>query len=188
MVGVTGEAHDPELHTAVPERSAVGSSASNGRAERTAQIIKDLVRTYRSALHARLGCSIPTKHPVFRWLLEHAAGNLNRCSVTPDGMTPYQHIHGKRITLKQLEFGEKIFYYQPKRVRAKLDNRSHLGIYLGQVSSSNECYVTTANGGAIKTRSVARVVASVRWDTQMAQHQRGSDSSQSGRPESGGFQ
>ena len=168
-VGITGEPFD----LAVPEHSAVGSSASNGKAERTVQIIEDLVRTYRSALQARLGCDLPTEHPVFRWLLEHAAGNLNRCSTTPDGMTPYQHIHGKRITLKQIEFGEKIFYYLPKRVRAKLDNRYHLGIYLGQVSSSNECYVATANGGVVKTRSIARVVTSQRWDAALVMNTKG---------------
>ena len=53
-------------------------------------------------------------------------------------------------------------------MRAKLDDRYHLGIYLGQVPSSNECDVATANGGAIRTQSVARVVSSVRWDAQMA--------------------
>ena len=33
--------------------------------------------------------------------------------------------------------------------------RWHLGVYLGQVSSSNESYVGTLNGGVIKTRSIA---------------------------------
>ena len=106
QVGIAGEAYDPELHMAVPEHSAVGSSASNGRAERTVQIVEDLVRTYRSALQSRLACKLPSDHPVSRWLLEHAVGNLNRCSNTPEGMTPYQHIHGKRVTQKQVEFGE----------------------------------------------------------------------------------
>ena len=173
QVGIAGEAYDPELHMAVPEHSAVGSSASNGRAERTAQIVEDLVRTYRSALQSRLACKLPSDHPVFRWLLEHAVGNLNRCSITPEGMTPYQHIHGKRVTQKQVEFGEKIFYYVPKRVRAKLDNRYHLGIYFGQVSSSNECYVATANGGVIKTRSTARIVSDQRWDEKMVMNVKG---------------
>ena len=104
---------------------------------------------------------------MFRWLLEHAVGNLNRCSVTPEGMTPYQHIHGKRVTQKQGEVSEKVCYYLPKRVRAKLDNRYHLGIDLGQVSSSNECYVATANGGVIKTRSIARIVSNRCWDAPM---------------------
>ncbi|MGB1725710.1 MAG: hypothetical protein ACPHJZ_05285, partial [Limisphaerales bacterium] len=39
---------------AVPENSAVGSSASNGRAERTVQIVEDLIRTMKSALDSRL--------------------------------------------------------------------------------------------------------------------------------------
>ena len=172
-VGIEGQPYDDKLQLAVPELSAVGSSQSNGRAERTVQIVEDMVRTYRSALQARIECAIPSGHPVFRWMLEHVAGNLNRCSVTPEGMTPYQHIHGKRVTQKQIEFGEKIFYYTPKRVRAKLDNRYHLGVYLGQVSSSNECYVATSNGGVIKTRSVARVVTSCRWDAKLVMNIKG---------------
>ena len=71
---------------------------------------------------------------------------------------------GSASPSSSLNLGEKIFYYLPKRVRAKLDNRYHLGIYLGQVSSSNELYVVTANGGVIKTRTAARFVAIVTLD------------------------
>ena len=160
LTGIKSETVNPDLHQAVPELSAVGSSASNGRAETTVQIVEDLVRTYRSALQARSGCSVPSSHPICRWLLGHAAGNFNRCSITPEGMTPYQHIHGKKVTHKQIECCKKVFYYIPKRVRTKIDNRYHIGVYVGQVWSPNECHVGTSNGGVINTRSIARVASS----------------------------
>ena len=49
---------------AVPERSAVGESASNGRAERSVQRFEDHVRTLLGELESRLGQKLSSKHPV----------------------------------------------------------------------------------------------------------------------------
>ena len=46
----------------VPENSAVGSSASNGRAERTSQIVEDQLRTMNAALERRLQLQVPSSH------------------------------------------------------------------------------------------------------------------------------
>ena len=54
----------------VPENSAVGSSASNARAERSVQMIEDQTRTLKAALESRASCKIPCHHPLFRWLIE----------------------------------------------------------------------------------------------------------------------
>ena len=43
------------VQTAVPENSAVGESQSNSRAERAVQTFEDMLRTYKSALEARIG-------------------------------------------------------------------------------------------------------------------------------------
>ena len=43
----------------VPENSAVGSSASNGRAERAVQMVEDQVRVLKAALEARIKAEIP---------------------------------------------------------------------------------------------------------------------------------
>ena len=63
---VAGESYKPDVHQAVPEHRAVGARAPNGRAERIVQRLEDLARTYRLALQARLGCAIPTGHPISR--------------------------------------------------------------------------------------------------------------------------
>ena len=60
-----------EAYEAVPEYSAVGSSASNGRAERAVQTIEDQIRTLKSALESRMKARLPSDSPTFRWLTEH---------------------------------------------------------------------------------------------------------------------
>ena len=54
----------------VPEKSAVGESPSNGKAERAVQSVEDMVRTYLHALEHRLKIKMPTDHPVMRWMVD----------------------------------------------------------------------------------------------------------------------
>ena len=51
-----------------------------------------------------------------------------------------------------------------KRLRAKLDLRWRLGVYVGDAASSNEYYLALPNGNVVKSRSIVRVVPSGRWD------------------------
>ena len=50
--GVSILVDDDAVLGAVPEYSAVGESASNGKAERAVQMVEDQVRTLKSALEA----------------------------------------------------------------------------------------------------------------------------------------
>ena len=150
---------DDEFLQLVPEYSSVGENPSNGRAERTIQQVQDLVRTYLHALEARIKRSIPCQHPIITWMVAHAANMLNRYSLNPDGVTPYASLHGKNSTERHAEFGEKIFWHVPKRVRTKLCARWRLGIFLGVSNSSNDIMVADGDGKVIKTRAFARVTA-----------------------------
>ena len=89
----SGEAFASGVSQAVAEFSAVGESASNGRAERTVQAVEDLLRTLKSALEARIKCRIPADHAIMRWLVEHVASILNRYSINKDGVTPLFAFH-----------------------------------------------------------------------------------------------
>ena len=82
--------------TAVPEASPVGSSASNGRAERAVQMVEDQVRTLKAALEAHIGFQLPCSHPAVRWLVQHAADVINKSAINPSGHTPYEDLHGKK--------------------------------------------------------------------------------------------
>ena len=105
----TGKSGVFESFEAVPEYSAVGESASNGRAERTVQSVEDMLKTLKSALEERMQQKLPTGHPVFRWLVEHTASLINRFHVNPDGRTAYQAQHGKRCSDKVVEVAETSF-------------------------------------------------------------------------------
>ena len=127
--------------TAVPESSPVGSSASNGRIERTVQAVEDLLRTLKAALEARIGAQFPCAHPVVRWLVEHCADVMNKSAINPSGITPYEELHGKKAKERRIEFGERVLYSIPKQGRAKLDVRWKVGTFLGHSPNTAEHYV-----------------------------------------------
>ena len=54
QAGVSILVDDDAVLEAVPEYSAVGESASNGKAERAVQMLEDKIRTLKSALEARI--------------------------------------------------------------------------------------------------------------------------------------
>ena len=157
-----------EPFEAVPEVSAVGESASNGKAERAIQSFEDQLRTLKSALDSRLQTKVPVNHPLMRWLVEHSANVLNRYALNSDGVTPYQALHGKRSTLRVVEFGEQVLFYLPKKSRAKLTRRWRLGTYLGLSNSSNEHFIATRDGNVLRSRSIVRVVERSRWSAEAA--------------------
>ena len=149
---------------AAPENSSVGESASNGLAERTVQTIEDHVRTLLLALESRIKSKIPVGHPLIHWLVEHSAVLKTKYDVGPDGHTGYWHLHGRECTEKLVEFGEKVMYYIPRKLRAKLDPRWKYGVWLGRALSADESYIGTADGQVTRARGIMRLVESVRWD------------------------
>ena len=150
----------------VPEWSAVGESPSNGRAERAVQQVEDMLRTYLHALESKTNQHISSSHDIVRWLVEHVMNMLNRYTINPAGISPYAALHGKRAIERHAEFGEKVFWFVPKRIRSKLSMRWRLGTFVGVSNNSNEIFVADSNGDIVKTRSIARVVASSRWDAE----------------------
>ena len=160
-----GLLYNPNLEQLVPEASAVGESQSNGKAENAVQRLEDLVRTYKSALESHTRIRIPARHPITRWMVEHAASIHNRYVLNEDGSTPYEVLHGQRYRGKVAEFGEQCFYFVPKKLRSKLNLRFRVGTFLGNSQSSNEAFVADSKGEVIKTRAVVRVVEASRWSS-----------------------
>ena len=168
-----GESYNAKLEQLVPEASSVGESQSNGLAENSVQRIEDLLRTYKSALETRVGIRIPNDSAVMRWLVEHAASVFNRHLCNADGKTPFEEIHGQRWRGRQVEFGEQVFYFVPKRLRAKLNLRWRVGSFMGNAQSTNECYVAAGNGDVVMTRAIVRVVEGNRWSKEAAEGVKG---------------
>ena len=151
-------------HVATPELSHPGESQSNGLAEKSVRDFVDHLRTLKTALEARLKVRLSGSHPVVHWLVEHTAYVLNKFALGPDGHTAYGRLHGREGRERICEFGERIMWYVPKKLRAKLDQRWRYGIFLGRSMSSDQNYVGLVNGDVICARAIVRVVPSIRWD------------------------
>ena len=137
QAGVSISVDDDAFLEAVPEHSAVGESASNGKTERAVQMLEDQVGTLKSALEARINDRVNARHPAMRWLVRHAALILNGFSVHPDGQTPYQTLHGKRASDKFVEFWERVYDSVPTKMRYKLDLPWRLGLCIGHSNNTN---------------------------------------------------
>ena len=151
-------------HVGAPEVSHPGESQSNGLAERSVGEFVDQLRTLKTALESRLKARLSSSHPVTHWLVEHTAYVLNKFSLGPDGRTAYGRLHGREGRERMCEFGERIMWFVPKKVRAKLDQRWRYGIFLGRSMSSDQNFVGLANGDVVCARAIVRLVPGLRWD------------------------
>ncbi|MFM7989620.1 MAG: hypothetical protein ACKPKO_60935, partial [Candidatus Fonsibacter sp.] len=73
----------------VCEESPVGESQALGTISSQIQVLQGQVRTIRDALETRQGRRIDGNHALVPWMVQHAAGILNRYSVGKDGRTAY---------------------------------------------------------------------------------------------------
>ena len=110
---------DDDVRIAVPENSAVGESASNGKAERAVQMVEDQIRTVKLALETRIGARIQSSHPMLKWVVLHCADILNEYTVDRSGMSPYEETHGQKAPERRVELGECVFYYVPNKITSQ---------------------------------------------------------------------
>ena len=90
------------------EHSPVGSSKSNGLAEKAVQDVQGMIRTMRSALEDKWGVKMSIDHPAWAWLVEYAAFLWTRFNVSKGGKTAYERLKGKRAKVHGIEFGEGV--------------------------------------------------------------------------------
>ena len=154
-------------HTAAPELTHPGESQSNGLAERSVGIFEDQMRTLVHALELRLKHRLPSSHPVTAWLVEHTTWLLNKFHLGKDGRTAYGRLHGREGHERVCEFGERIMWFVPKKLRAKLDQRWRYGVFLGRSLSSDQNYIGLNSGEVVCARAIVRVVPSIRWSSEM---------------------
>ena len=122
------------------------------------------MRTLKLALESRLGVKLPVRHPVMFWLIEHCAAIVTKYHVGSDGTTGYAQLHGRECTEKLVEFGERIMFYVPRKIRAKLDPRWRYGIWLGRAINADESYIATSDGRVTRARAIVRLIETARWD------------------------
>ena len=123
----------------VPETSPVGDSQSNGLVENAVKEIKGVARTLRHCLCELHNVEVPHGHPVLTWLVQHAAGCINRGQLGPYGQTAYYRWKGGPFKRSLPPFGEMVeFLPAGKRQTSTIGDRWLAGIYLGVVEKSSE--------------------------------------------------
>lgn len=153
----------------IVEHSPVGSSASNGVAERAIQAVQQQVRVLKLAIEERWGAKIPHKHPAVPWIIEYAGFLLNRFEVSNDGKTAYERFKGRKARVHGIEFGEAVHWRRlPERgPLGKLESLWGDGIYLGVKGKTGEIIVGDKSG-VFKTRTVRRKALEDRWRAETA--------------------
>ena len=151
----------------VLEKSKAYDSKSNGRAESTVRRVEEQVRTMKLALEDALKTELDVHHPVFSWMVQHAADIITKCAVGRDGRTPYERIKGKRYHGQLLEFGSVVqIKFQGKLHGGLLRERWGTGIWLGKRWSSDE-HLVSINGKVARARDVRPVLEDQRFDREM---------------------
>ena len=112
----------------VPEESNVGESQSNGRAERSVQLVKGQLRTMKLALEDKLQRQIPCSHPIIAWMIEYSALLISKYQPGDDGKTKWERMHGQPARERLPEFGETVLFVLPKHARRDADPRWMFGV------------------------------------------------------------
>ena len=85
------------IDQAMEEHPAPYDSKGDGAVENAIKQVQGLLRTHKSALERSIGKSIPREHVVISWVAEYVALLLTTRRVKDNGVTPYQHLRGKRF-------------------------------------------------------------------------------------------
>ena len=145
------------------ENSPVGSSGSNGVAERGVQSVEGVIRTLRSAFEERIGMRVKAEEKIVTFLAEYAAYLINKREIGKDGKTAYERNKGKRGEVLAVEFGEKLLWkVRAKNKMEKLNPRWEYGVFVGVKAVSGEIWVATKEG-IRAVRSVRRIAMEERW-------------------------
>ena len=137
------------------EQSPKADSKANGRAERAVQKLQKKVRVLKIALEESIGLKLDVGHPVFAWLVEHAADVITKSEVGADGKTAWERLKTRPYGGSMLEFGCSVLVriaQQP--VGGDMSERWIEGTWLGKRFSSDEHVVALTSGLVVRSGTV----------------------------------
>ena len=103
-------------------------------------------------------------HPIFAWLVEHAADVYNKNQKGDDGLTPYERLKGKPYPGETHEFGIMVRHRIPGKTQGgDMSKRFLEGVYLGSRFESTEHIVAMAEGSVVKARTLVEFPAETQW-------------------------
>ncbi len=139
-------------------------SDAHGLAERAVQAVEGQVRTMKLELESRLKGRVPVEHPIFTWLMRHAADVISKVEVKrATGRTAYEMLKGRRYTGTFAEFGQKVHYMVAQRPRGgDMQQRWHTGIWLGKLWRSDE-HLLFSSGRVVRARCIRGLPETDSW-------------------------
>ena len=168
------------------QKSPVGSSQSNGRAERAARTIGGLTRAVLFEMQKTTGHQITVDDPLLTWRVRHAGWLHDRYHVRQDShLTAYHARRGKPYDGQITKFGASVLYMMPAKKSDKpkrLEHHWSYGVWFGKTEESEEHIVLTSDGARIartvrvldeavaKEKAMWLHVCGVPWDPRKASH------------------
>ena len=124
--------------------------SSNGAMEVACKGVDGMLRTLKSDLEWRVKHTVPTHHPLFAWLVEHASWLMTIRPRLDNGRSPHQLVCGTKFNRDLLCFGEVCHYKLPPAklagsIEGKMAPRWETGVFLGYPRDSHE-YVVWDSG------------------------------------------
>lgn len=141
----------------------MGSPTSKGAAESAVREVIGLAQAFYFQMldTFRLKDGLP-EHPIYTWLLRHAALVRNKYHmVNKDGDTPFKIRNGRHyLYVELLEFEEVVMARVPLRAhKGKLRGRFVQATYLGKTEPSGEFIVSDMSGHGSTMRTIRRLTA-----------------------------
>ena len=163
----------PGVRTIV-EHSPVRESQSNGFIEAGVKTVGGIVRTMKLNLEHRLHECIEVDHPIFYWLVEHAADVSTKFQKGVDGKTAYERLKDKPYRGEILEFGCQVHHRVPGKTQGGLlAARWHTGVWLGKRFASDEHLVSMPDGTVVRARSVQAFPVEQLWSKEAVDRVKG---------------
>ena len=129
-----------EGSTTIFEHRDEGEKQRKHLAEGSVNIVKGLIRTFKSSTESNLRTEIGPSHPLIPWMIEHAAQLKNRYMVGANSRTATERLRVRGAQRPENELGEKVLFLPlaPAR-RGDFGATFDFGINLGCRSFDGHC-------------------------------------------------
>ena len=147
------------------ELAPVGSHQSNGAAEKTVHLVRQLANCFMQQLETNGGAAAPvfkSLHPVTAWSLVHAAWIRNRF-VVQEGQTAFERAFDRVYNGRICSFGEVVLAFVKTIKKGAPSWRK--GVWLTK-SNTSDVHVVGIGEHIVCTRSVRRLPK--QWDLKLA--------------------
>ena len=88
------------------EDAVKGGKPSNGLVENAVMLLRGVIRTIKCHVESCTQEELRGDSPILPWLVEHAGSIFSRCQKGRDGRTPFERLHGEKLTLEFVPFGD----------------------------------------------------------------------------------